>query len=112
ASHAQIGVVAAAVDRQRARKRDLGNVVTRVSEQVGVTVGAGEAVLDVGRRRVFSIRQEFGKAGGAVAPRTNRRYFLVVVPLVERLGVAIEMTFPEFETDSRFRLFSRPDRPA
>ena len=54
AGHAQIGIVVATVDRHSAGERDLGHIVPRIGQEVGMTVGASEPVLDMGCRGILA----------------------------------------------------------
>jgi hypothetical protein len=97
AGHAQAGVVVARVDRNAARKRHLGDLMARIGHHVGVTGGAGERVLDMRGRGGLARLQIFGKAVDGMAAGADGGDFLFLVPVVERLAVAIEMPLPEFD---------------
>src|SRR6516164_904550 len=65
----------------------------------------------MGRRRVFPFCQIFRKAVGAVAACANCWDLLLFVPIVKCVGVAVKMTFPEFETHTDFGPLSREATP-
>src|SRR6516165_9791381 len=65
----------------------------------------------MGRRRVFPFCQIFRKAVGAVAACANCWDLLLFVPIVKCVGVAVKMTFPEFETHTDFSPLSREATP-
>ena len=76
-----------------------------------MAIGAGKAVLDVRSRRIFPFLQIFREAIGSMAARADCRDFLLLVPVVERLGAPVEVPLLKFEFDARFGLFVRPARP-
>src|SRR6516162_9392854 len=66
----------------------------------------------MGRRRVFPFCQIFRKAVSTVAACANCWDLLLFVPIVKCVGVAVKMTFPEFETHTDFRFLCRPATPS
>jgi hypothetical protein len=73
-----------------------------------VAIGAGEAILDMRCRRIFSFFQLFRETIGAMAAGTDCRDFLRFVEFVERSAISVEVPLPKFEFDARFSLFRRP----
>ena len=96
ASHAQIRIVVAAVDGNAAGKRHLGNRVTRIGQHVGVAVRAGECVRPVAMANsclLAGIQARHSQRGSANKPQD----FLLLIPVVEGLAVAVEMTFTHLD---------------
>ena len=104
AGHAKVGVVVAAIDGQSAGEGHFVDLVPFIGQHVGMAIGACIAVFYVGGRRGFSGSEVFRQAIGAMAARTYRGYFFILIPVVKRLAVPIEVTNTHFDSSHGFRL--------